>query len=645
MDFNPLKWISKEYFSKVVPPFSFVLKGDGITNQFVQVTFQQKAPIEEGNRTKLQYCYIDESLGLEFKVVFQIFPQSCAVDLVLYVTNIHKNNSPIIEDLQVFDYLLQPFLPKGKEIKIHYCKGSAASKDDFAPCHNRLKTNKSIRFRARNGRSSNIDVLPFFNIETVGIGGVFLAVGWSGQWASTLTRDKQNQVWFRLGMEHSSFYLDPGKTIRSPRLLLFPWRSSRTIDGHNAFRQFFLQNYAPHCEGKLVQMPLACYGVRNWKRTDEANLFTEADQKEFADGMARFKPEVQWIDAGWFEGGWPNGVGSWIIRKEGFPNGLRAISEYIKKYNMKLMVWFEPERVHEMTWLAIHHPEWCLKLPKNKNMLFNLGNPEARKWLIDYLSGMIEKEGISIFRLDFNQEPLPFWKYNDLPDCRGLLEIRHIEGLYELWDELRRRFPSIIFDNCASGGRRLDLETMSRCVALTRTDYKFFEPNGCQCHTYGVNFFLPTAGTFTDDYSPYKIRSTMTNGVMLNWDPFKAGFDAGKAERVLNEYREVRDLFWGDYYPLTPYSVADNAWCAYQFHKPEERRGMVLVFRRQKSAQKNMNLRFEAINATRSYSTKLSDEKLEVTSVDTTGDLLQKGLEISIPTAPGSVLLTYREIG
>ena len=36
-----------------------------------------------------------------------------------------------------------------------------------------------------------------------------------------------------------------------------------------------------------MQLPLACYGVRDWaKRNDEAKLFTEANQKESADAMA-----------------------------------------------------------------------------------------------------------------------------------------------------------------------------------------------------------------------------------------------------------------------------------------------------------------------------------------------------------------------
>ena len=75
---------------------------------------------------------------------------------------------------------------------------------------------------------------------------------------------------------------------------------------------------------------------------------------------------------------------------------------------------------------------------------------------------MIEREGIDIYRQDFNHPPKPFWEDNEQPDRIGMTEIRHIEGLYTYWDYLLSRFPRLLIDNCAAGGRRIDLETSSR---------------------------------------------------------------------------------------------------------------------------------------------------------------------------------------
>lgn len=64
-------------------------------------------------------------------------------------------------------------------------------------------------------------------------------------------------------------------------------------------------------------------------------------------------------------------------------------------------------------------------------------------------------------------DPLEYWQAADVEDRQGITEIRHIEGLYKLWDELRQEFPNLIIDNCSSGGRRIDMETISRSLPLT----------------------------------------------------------------------------------------------------------------------------------------------------------------------------------
>jgi alpha-galactosidase len=61
---------------------------------------------------------------------------------------------------------------------------------------------------------------------------------------------------------------------------------------------------------------------------------------------------------------------------------------------------------------------------------------------------------------------LPFWQATDEPDRPGMAEVGFVEGLYAMWDELRARHPHLAIDHCASGGRRIDLETVRRSYAL-----------------------------------------------------------------------------------------------------------------------------------------------------------------------------------
>ena len=86
------------------------------------------------------------------------------------------------------------------------------------------------------------------------------------------------------------------------------------------------------------------------------------------------------------------------------------------------------------------------------------------------LSEMIGTLGISCYRQDFNMAPLAYFRAADAEDRQGITEIKHIMGLYRLWDALREKFPGLLIDNCASGGRRLDVETLRRSIPLWRSD-------------------------------------------------------------------------------------------------------------------------------------------------------------------------------
>ena len=104
--------------------------------------------------------------------------------------------------------------------------------------------------------------------------------------------------------------------------------------------------------------------------------------------------EVFWLDAGWYTGAgdyvhdkqWWNTVGNWTADSARFPNGLRPVSEAVHQTGAKFMVWFEPERVYEGTTWAVQHSQWMLKYEDNEQYLFDLGNPEARRWLSTYMS-------------------------------------------------------------------------------------------------------------------------------------------------------------------------------------------------------------------------------------------------------------------
>ena len=88
--------------------------------------------------------------------------------------------------------------------------------------------------------------------------------------------------------------------------------------------------------------------------------------------------------------------------------------------------------------------------------MLNIGREDAYQWALEMISDRIRDYGIDVLRIDYNTGPLDSWRDTDEPGRRGITEIRCVENFYRLWDTLHARFPGLIIDNCASGGRRLD---------------------------------------------------------------------------------------------------------------------------------------------------------------------------------------------
>jgi alpha-galactosidase len=325
-----------------------------------------------------------------------------------------------------------------------------------------------------------------------------------------------------------------------------------------------------------------------------------------------------------------------------FPRGLRAVSDHAHAKGVKTIVWFEPERVAPGTWLAGQHPEWLLKSsasqPEGESRLLDLGNPEAFQWLVGHIDSIIKAQGIDLYRQDYNIGPLAFWRHNDAPDRQGITEIKYVTGYLAYWDELRRRNPNLLIDSCASGGHRNDLETMRRAVPLLRSDY-IFEPIGQQCHTYGHAFWLPFFGTGNRALDLYTLRSAMCSDIIGCWDLRRKDLNYDLLRRSLSQWREIAPEYYGDYYPLMPYSLSSDAWIAWQFNRPEAGKGVVQAYRRQNCVYESARLILHGLDPEKTYAVRNFDE--ESTRRISGKVLMETGLLVTMTDKPGSAWIAY----
>ncbi|NMC21589.1 MAG: alpha-galactosidase, partial [Thermogutta sp.] len=283
--------------------------------------------------------------------------------------------------------------------------------------------------------------------------------------------------------------------------------------------------------------------------------------------------------------------------------------------------------------------------------LLDLGNPEARQWLTDHIDRLLTEQGIDLYREDFNIQPLPFWRAADAPDRQGITENRYVTGHLAHWDELRRRHPDMLIDSCASGGRRNDLETMRRAVPLWRSDYAY-EPIGHQGMTYGLSFWLPYHGTGTvacaaapyygagpTPVEPYAFWSNVAPSLSCGVDIRVKDLDYDALRRLYRRFREVSPCFYGDYYPLTPYSLEKNVWIAWQFDLPEEGRGLIQAFRRDSAPGESPTFRPQGLVPAAAYALTQADSDWRYTA--TGQELMEKGFTLTLEQAPAAAVILY----
>ena len=175
---------------------------------------------------------------------------------------------------------------------------------------------------------------------------------------------------------------------------------------------------------------------------------------------------------------------------------------------------------------------------------------------------------------------------------------------------------------------------------LSESQYSYFEPNGYQCHTYGLQLFLPCSGTGNNNPRKYNFRSSMGGAVVMAWE-LNDSFNLNQAREAIAEFKALRPYFYGDYYPLTEYSASDEAWAAFQWDRPDQADGIVLAFRRPQAAAASINVQLHDVNPGANYEVIFDDYGI---TIQKGGRELAARLAIKIPEAPGSLLIKYRRL-
>jgi alpha-galactosidase len=617
-------------------PFSFVYGGnrsDGLLQQWSKT--QQTQMLPDG-RPLSTTAWTDPQTGLRVICETTSFPDDSALDWVLYFENTGTHDTSIIKNVRALDVRLAgpgPFI-------LHRSLGASATPADFEPSVVSFTTPQTQVMSAGGGRSSNKD-FPFFKVQANGASYIF-AIGWSGQWDAIAAGPEAGALRVTAGMEKTHFLLHPGERVRSPRILMTYVRGD-TLECNAQFRQLIYRYYGATYAGHGALPFLFCNTcfTRGGGWLNECNA---ANQTSLIQAYAPLGVQAVITDAGWFEGGWPNGVGNWTPRKDAYPDGMGPVAAAALAHHMIYGLWFEPERVIAGTPLAQLFPQDMLTdgIPNQTTLLANFGRPDVQNYFLNVLKGFMALPGFRVYRQDFNMDPLPYWRYADQPDRQGVTEMKYIEGLYSYWDHIAASWPDSLREECASGGRRIDLETIRRMQIHQKSDY-WFDSDVDQATIWTLSQYLPNNVISiplnrTDDYS---FHSAMASSLCLGWVADAPGFDVKRAQLLTRRYLDLRPLLIGAWYPLLQYSRSPSDWMASQFHRKDLGQGMVLAFRHDACPYRSIEVALHGLEPGAVY--QISRDQ-PGRAEEVSGAELMKRLILTLPEKHSSELVYYRKV-
>ena len=611
-------------------PFTFKVDGkDFSVSDWSEINITEPYEKYQGGETK-DVVFSNKNNDIQVTVEATIFPQNATCQWVVYIKNTGSENSGVISDF----YALNSSFPTGKA-EIYYSMGSDTAASDFSLIKKNL-TSSERTFSGTDGKPTE-KYLPYFNIYGEDYGMV-LGIGWTGQWDASLSSENDETL-IKAKQENFNAYLLPGEEVRSPLVSVSFYETDNALKGFNIFRKWMMDSVYPENVTQSSYTVMEVAGPTSTRTSDEIIEVLNGLDKEVFNHTDAF-----WMDAGWYSynDGWYDGVGNWTVDTSRYDNGIIELSDYAKEKGLKHTLWYEPERVFPGTEFynkGMENQEWLISVDGDDNLMWNLADEEAFKYYADYILASLKENGVTIYRQDFNFAPLKYWQKADSEyyDGRtGICENHYVTNEYKYLDYLTENIPGLIIDNCASGGKRLDLEMAYRSIAFWRSDYNCsYHPDlfeATQSQTYGVSFWLPITGANLYMIDEYTCRSAIMPLMLMDF------FSHQNPE--FEYYNDQRAQMGENYYPIEFGSFDKDKMMAMQFSTEDASSGMALIYKRANVNDTEYTLKLNGLYSDKEYKIYDIDNPEKVYTMKG-AELMNAGLTLPLPEGEKAMIIMF----
>lgn len=167
--------------------------------------------------------------------------------------------------------------------------------------------------------------------------------------------------------------------------------------------------------------------------------------------------------------------GTWYESLERFPDGIKAISDYVHSLGMKFGLWIAPEVVGtKNTKMLEYYDDECFFMRNGKKIAHDTGyvldfrHPKVYDYMSRSIDRMIDEYGCDYIKFDGCPNPGFGTEINSTSLGDGLE--KQSEAFLKWVEDAMQRHPNVIFEDCAGGGQRIDYKALSMFQLVSTSD-------------------------------------------------------------------------------------------------------------------------------------------------------------------------------
>lgn len=469
----------------------------------------------------------------------------------------------------------------------------------------------------------------------------FGALRFTGNFSAVIEQTQYGETLAQIGLNSHDFMLElqPGEEFNAPSVLCGYSSAGFGTMSHNLHRfareNIMREGYRPvlYNSWEATEFDVHC--------SEQINLAKKA--KEIG-------AELFVLDDGWFgeRHGIDNGLGDWYVNRAKFPNGLNELVTAVKDLDMLFGIWVEPEMVNPKAQLYQDHPDWIYHFETRTSdtsrgqYVLNLTRKDVYEFVYNMLDNLLTEYDIDYIKWDANR-PIS-------QTClRKDIWYRHIDAVYNIVKDLKKKHPRVLFEACASGGGRIDYGILGIFDDFWTSDNTDAYDRLFIQDSYSYIYPIKAMRAWVTDCPnflsrrviPMKFRyhSAMmgTLGIGCNILKF-SDEDIKLSKAMIALYKDIRPIIQeGEFYRLE--NTSDNRYFLYEYLKKDE--GVIFAFLPQsKVGHRGTRICLRGLDAQAVYSLETEDG-----TVIKSGDyLMNHGLEIRLSGDYASTIIRFEKI-